>query len=164
MILYLNNKNQLRIQPRSRALEPGLIRLFFYPEQYFSLTDSSSIPPNHSNSSEIQTSEHALYFRKPFLIPWKTKRAPDPLSPARGATTRGKPAQQAAQGGEPARAGNLAKRPPDTRRTTWRNAPLFQQRRGLHSAPYKDSSLQRACPRARRPTAGLPGGRKGSNT
>ena len=39
--------------PRSRALEPGLIRFFFYPEQCFPLTNSSRIPPNHPNSSRI---------------------------------------------------------------------------------------------------------------
>ena len=45
--------------PRSRVLEPGLIRLFFHLKQCFSLTDSSSIPPNHPDSSKIQTSEQA---------------------------------------------------------------------------------------------------------
>ena len=44
---------------RSRALKLGLIHLFFHPEQYFSLINSSSIPPNHPDSSRIQTSEHA---------------------------------------------------------------------------------------------------------
>jgi len=45
---------------RSRALKPGLIRFFFFiPEQYFSLTNSSSIPPNHPNSSRIPPSEQA---------------------------------------------------------------------------------------------------------
>jgi len=43
--------------PRSRALKSGLIRLFFHPEQCFSLTNSSSIPLNHPDSSRIQTSE-----------------------------------------------------------------------------------------------------------
>ena len=45
---------------RSRALKPGLIRFFFHLEQYFPLTDSSSIPPNHPNSSRIPPSEQAL--------------------------------------------------------------------------------------------------------
>jgi len=48
-----------RHRPRSRALKPGLIRLFFHPEQCFSLINSSSIPPNHPDSSKIQTSERA---------------------------------------------------------------------------------------------------------
>jgi len=39
-------------RPRSRALEPSLIRFFFHPEQCFPLTNSSIIPPNHPNSSE----------------------------------------------------------------------------------------------------------------
>ena len=47
------------LRPRSRALKPGLIHLFFHPEQCFSLTNSSSIPPNHPDSSKIQTSEQA---------------------------------------------------------------------------------------------------------
>ena len=51
---------QSRVRPRSRVLKPGLIRLFFHLEQCFSLTNSSSIPPNHPNSSRIQTSEQAL--------------------------------------------------------------------------------------------------------
>ena len=46
----------------SRALKSGLIGLFFHPEQCFSLTNSSSIPPNHSDSSKIQTNEQALSF------------------------------------------------------------------------------------------------------
>ena len=46
---------------RSRALKPDLIRLFFHPEQYFSLINSSSIPPNHPDSSRIQTNEQAQY-------------------------------------------------------------------------------------------------------
>ena len=47
---------------RSCALKPGLIRLFFYLEQCFPLTNSSNISPNHPDSSRIQTSEQALYF------------------------------------------------------------------------------------------------------
>ena len=41
------------------CLKSGLIRLFFYSEQCFSLTDSSNISPNHPDSSRIQTSEQA---------------------------------------------------------------------------------------------------------
>ena len=37
---------------RSRALKPGIC-FFFHPEQCFSLTNSSSIPLNHPNSSRI---------------------------------------------------------------------------------------------------------------
>ena len=33
---------------------------FFHPKQYFPLTDSSSIPPNHPNSFRIPPNEHAL--------------------------------------------------------------------------------------------------------
>ena len=49
-----------RVRPRSRALKLGLIRFFFYPEQYFPLTNSSRISSNHSNSSRIIPSERDL--------------------------------------------------------------------------------------------------------
>ena len=48
------------LRPRSHILKPDLIRLFFHSEQCFSLTNSSSISPNHPDSSKIQTSEQAL--------------------------------------------------------------------------------------------------------
>jgi len=38
--------------PRSRALEPGLIRLFFYPKQCFSLTDSFEPSKSIRNSDK----------------------------------------------------------------------------------------------------------------
>ena len=53
---------------RSRVLKPGLIHLFFHSEQCFSLTNSSSIPPNHPDFSRIQTSEHALTMIEQFHI------------------------------------------------------------------------------------------------
>ena len=57
--------DNIRYWPCSRALKPGLIRLFFYSEQCFSLTNSSSIPPNHLNSSKIQTSEQVHFVDMP---------------------------------------------------------------------------------------------------
>ena len=42
------------------ALNKWLESLFFHPEQCFSFTNFSSIPPTHPNSSKIQTSEQAL--------------------------------------------------------------------------------------------------------
>ena len=48
------------LRPRLRAFKSGLICFFFHPEQCFSLTNSSSIPPNHPNSFRIPPSEQAL--------------------------------------------------------------------------------------------------------
>ena len=45
--------------PRSRALKPSLIRFFFHPKQYFSLTNSSSIPPAFLQTIQIPPSEQA---------------------------------------------------------------------------------------------------------
>ena len=50
------------LRPRSHILKPDLIHLFFHSEQCFSLTNSSSIPPNHPNSSIIPPSEQAQYY------------------------------------------------------------------------------------------------------
>jgi len=47
---------------RLRALKPNLNRFFFHLEQYFSLTNSSSILPNHPNSSRISPSEQIFWY------------------------------------------------------------------------------------------------------
>ena len=56
------------LQPRSRVLKPDLIRLFFHPEPCFSLTNSSSIPPNYLDSSRIQTSEQTLQSLETYIL------------------------------------------------------------------------------------------------
>ena len=48
--------------PRSCVLKPSLIRLFFHPEQRFSLTNSSSISPNHPNNSNKHKKLQLLFF------------------------------------------------------------------------------------------------------
>ena len=64
MIQYFSLTTNHRYLTRSRALKLGLICFFFHLEQCFSLTNFSSIPPNHPNSSRIPPSEHALVMHR----------------------------------------------------------------------------------------------------